>query len=95
MARRVHGDPQAPSRRLVMRLRRALIVTVSCVALGATAMAAGPVQGVTDTEILIGTITDLSGVTAIQGVNSANANRLAFDDANVKGGIHGRQGNRT
>ena len=47
--------------------------------------------GVTDTEILVGTITDLSGVTAIQGVNSANAIRLAFDDVNAKGGIHGRK----
>jgi branched-chain amino acid transport system substrate-binding protein len=52
---------------------------------------ADPVQGVTDTEILIGTITDLSGVAAIPGVNSANAIRLAFDDANAKGGIHGRK----
>ena len=47
--------------------------------------------GVTDTEILVGTITDLSGVTAIQGVNSANAIRLAFDDVNAKRGIHGRK----
>jgi len=49
------------------------------------------VQGVTDTEILIGTITDLSGVTAVQGVNSANAIRLALDEANAKGGINGRK----
>jgi branched-chain amino acid transport system substrate-binding protein len=54
-------------------------------------MAAEPVQGVTHAEIVIGTITDLSGVTAIQGVNSANAIRLAFDDANAKGGIYGRK----
>ena len=49
------------------------------------------VQGVSDTEIIIGTITDLSGVTAIQGVNSANAIRLAFDEVNAQGGIHGRK----
>ena len=48
-------------------------------------------RGVTDTEILIGTITDLSGVTAVQGVNNANAVRLAFDEVNEKGGIHGRK----
>jgi branched-chain amino acid transport system substrate-binding protein len=53
--------------------------------------AAQTVQGVTDTEILIGTVTDLSGVTAVQGVNSANAIRLALDEANAKGGIHGRR----
>jgi branched-chain amino acid transport system substrate-binding protein len=34
---------------------------------------------------------DLSGVTAVQGVNNANGMRLAFDEANAKGGIHGRK----
>jgi branched-chain amino acid transport system substrate-binding protein len=53
--------------------------------------AADPVHGVTDTEILIGTVTDLSGVTAIQGVNNANAIRLLFEDVNAKGGINGRK----
>src|ERR1700735_4770601 len=48
-------------------------------------------RGVTDTEILVGTITDLSGVTAVQGVNNANAVRMAFDDVNARGGIHGRK----
>ena len=52
---------------------------------------AATTQGVTDAEILIGTITDLSGVTAVQGVNSANAIRLIFDEANAKGGINGRK----
>src|SRR3984885_11018511 len=58
---------------------------------GVAATAAEPVHGVTDTEILIGTVTDLSGVTAIQGVNNANAIRLLFDEANAKGGINGRK----
>jgi branched-chain amino acid transport system substrate-binding protein len=53
--------------------------------------AAAATRGVTDTEIVIGTMTDLSGVTAVQGVNNANAIRLAFDDANAAGGIHGRK----
>ncbi|WP_158923237.1 ABC transporter substrate-binding protein [Acidisphaera sp. S103] len=56
-----------------------------------TAKPAEQVPGVTDTEILIGTVTDLSGVTAIQGVNNANAIRLMFDEANSKGGINGRK----
>jgi branched-chain amino acid transport system substrate-binding protein len=34
---------------------------------------------------------DLSGVTAVQGVNNANGMRLAFDEANAKGGVHGRK----
>lgn len=59
--------------------------------IGITSAAAEAVHGVTDTEILIGTVTDLSGVTAIQGVNNANAIRLLFDEANAKGGINGRK----
>src|ERR1700761_5033534 len=59
--------------------------------LASGAIAAEPPQGITDTEILVGTITDLSGVTAIQGVNNANAIRLLFDEANAKGGINGRK----
>jgi branched-chain amino acid transport system substrate-binding protein len=62
------------------------------VLLGASfAQAADPVRGVTDTEIIIGEITDLSGVTAVQGVNNSDAVRMAFDEANEKGGIHGRK----
>ena len=53
--------------------------------------AAAATRGVSDTEIIIGTMTDLSGVTAVQGVNNANAIHLAFDDANSKGGINGRK----
>ena len=59
--------------------------------LGIAAAAAQPVHGITETEIVIGTVTDLSGVTAIQGVNNANAIRLLFDEANAKGGINGRK----
>ena len=42
--------------------------------------AAAATRGVSDTEIVIGTMTDLSGVTAVQGVNNANAMRMAFED---------------
>ena len=55
------------------------------------AYAADPVRGVTDTEIVIGSITDLSGVTAVQGVNNTDAVRMAFDEANAKGGVNGRK----
>lgn len=57
----------------------------------APAAQAASQRGVTDTEIVIGTITDLSGVTAVQGVNNSNAVRLAFDEVNEKGGINGRK----
>ena len=68
------------------------VITVALASvIGITAAAAEAVHGVTDTEILIGTVTDLSGVTAIQGVNNANAIRLLFDEANAKGGVNGRK----
>ena len=34
---------------------------------------------------------DLSGVTAVQGVNNADGMRMAFDEVNAKGGINGRK----
>jgi ABC-type branched-subunit amino acid transport system substrate-binding protein len=52
---------------------------------------AAELQGVTDTEIVIGTTADLSGVTAVQGVNNANSLRMVFDQANAGGGINGRK----
>ena len=71
-------------------MRVAAAATILAMA-GGVAASAPAQRGVTDTEILIGTITDLSGVTAVQGVNNANAVRLAFDEVNEKGGIHGRK----
>src|SRR3984957_8395285 len=56
-----------------------------------TLPAAAETRGVTDQEILIGTYTDLSGVTAMWGVNNANAWRMVFDDVNAEGGVNGRK----
>src|SRR3954469_24642989 len=58
---------------------------------GLVAKAAGPPRGVSESEIIIGTTIDLSGVTAVQGTNAANAIRMAFDAVNARGGIHGRK----
>ena len=68
-----------------------VLVIASTGLVTAAAFAEEPVHGVTDTEIIIGTVTDLSGVTAIQGVNNANAIRMLFDEANAKGGVNGRK----
>ena len=73
------------------RARLRLYVSAVAFAAFATTASAQTVRGVTDTEIVIGTVTDLSGVTAVQGVNNADAIRMAFDQANAKGGIHGRK----
>src|SRR5690606_35431769 len=58
---------------------------------GHTALAQPKLQGVSKTEIIIGTQTDLSGVAAAFGVHSANAARMRFDEVNEAGGIHGRK----
>jgi len=67
------------------------LVSVVALLSASAVRGAEPVHGVTDTEIFVGTVTDLSGVTAIQGVNNANAIRLYFDEINAKGGINGRK----
>ena len=52
---------------------------------------AAATRGVSDSEIIIGCMADLSGVTAVQGVNNADGMRMAFDEVNAKGGVHGRK----
>lgn len=48
------------------------------------------VDGVTDTEVVFGTHTDLSGAIAIWGVGVLNGARMRFDEINEAGGVHGR-----
>ncbi len=48
-------------------------------------------RGVSDTEIVLGVFTDLSGPTAIWGVGATNAARMRFEAVNAAGGVHGRQ----
>jgi branched-chain amino acid transport system substrate-binding protein len=70
---------------------RGTLAAFACSLLLAASAWAASVRGVTDNEIVIGTITDLSGVTAVQGVNNSDAIRLAFEEINAKGGINGRK----
>ena len=48
-------------------------------------------RGVTDTEIILGSHTSLSGPAATWGVPSINTARMLFDEVNESGGIHGRK----
>jgi branched-chain amino acid transport system substrate-binding protein len=57
---------------------------------GALALPAFAEDGVTDTEIVLGTHTALSGPVSAWGVGSTEAIRLRFEEANEKG-IHGRK----
>src|ERR1700733_5516036 len=70
---------------------RLLVVVALLGALAVSASAADSVRGVTDNELIIGTYTDLSGVTAMWGVNNSNAWRMVFDEVNAEGGINGRK----
>jgi branched-chain amino acid transport system substrate-binding protein len=83
----LHGETQMTGTGILLRA----IAAVLAIAANTTAFADEATHGVSDTEILVGTVTDLSGVTAIQGVNNANAIRLLFEEANAAGGINGRK----
>ena len=48
-------------------------------------------QGVTDTEILVSTVTDLSGPTATYGTRIRDGMIFATEEINAAGGIHGRK----
>jgi branched-chain amino acid transport system substrate-binding protein len=67
------------------------MLTAVALVLAMPALAAEPVRGVTSSEVVIGTYTDLSGVTAMWGVNNSNSWRMVFDQINTAGGIHGRK----
>ena len=72
-------------------MRTWLLIGVFAAALAGPVAVADGVRGVTDHEIVIGTYTDLSGVTAMWGVNNSNAWRMVFDATNAAGGINGRK----
>ncbi|WP_439572022.1 ABC transporter substrate-binding protein [Phreatobacter sp.] len=61
----------------------------------ATGLVAGPAlaqtQGVSDNQIVIGSIQDLSGPVAAYGKQTRNGLQMYFDELNARGGIHGRQ----
>jgi branched-chain amino acid transport system substrate-binding protein len=60
-------------------------------ALTATAPARAAEQGVTDTEILIGLFAPMSGQLAAFGFDPLQAAKMWYEEANKKGGIHGRK----
>ena len=78
-----------------MKCTNAILIMLSAlllIACGDTGNPAAPAQeGVTDTEIILGSHSDLSGSVAIWGVGSINGARMRFEEANEAGGVHGRQ----
>ena len=74
-----------------MNMRVIVGAVLGIVAVAAGASAQKDTRGVTRTEIVLGMHTDLSGPAATYGVSSSNAVKMRFDEANDKGGIHGRK----
>ena len=72
--------------------RSQLLVTLSLTAAALLPFAAGAqTQGVSKSEIVVGSIQDLSGPIAALGTHFRNGLQMRFDEANAKGGIHGRK----
>ena len=67
------------------------ILTAATVAVCAGFAVQADTQGVSDTEVVIGSVNDLSGVFAAVGVPAVNGANLRFAEANAAGGVHGRQ----
>ncbi|HYD62166.1 MAG TPA: ABC transporter substrate-binding protein [Noviherbaspirillum sp.] len=66
------------------------IAALAC-AFGAMAQVQAQVQGVTDKEIVLGVITDLSGPVAQYGKEGRNGMQMKVDEINAQGGINGRK----
>ncbi len=75
-----------------MKLASLTVAALALAAAGAMPVAAlAQTQGVSKTEILIGSIQDLSGPIAAFGKQSRFGMQLRVDEINEQGGIHGRK----
>lgn len=72
-------------------VRQLTIMAAAAVLATITMDASAQTRGVTKTEVLLGTHTDLSGVGATYGVSSSNGMKMRFEEASDAGGIHGRK----
>ena len=66
-------------------------IALATIMFSATVSIAAEQQGVTKTEILVGSIQDLSGPLAGYGKQLRNGMQLRAEEANEQGGIHGRK----
>lgn len=69
----------------------AMVALAALLAFSPGLQAQAEVQGVTDTEIVLGTHLDLSGPINFWGLPVKNGMEMAVDDINAAGGIHGRK----
>jgi branched-chain amino acid transport system substrate-binding protein len=71
-------------------MKRKTAIVLATLALGAT-LSIAQTQGVSKTEILVGTIQDLSGPLAGYGKQARNGMLLRIDEVNEQGGVQGRK----
>jgi branched-chain amino acid transport system substrate-binding protein len=71
--------------------RTLAFLAAAALGLGMTGGANAQVQGVTDTEVVIGAHTDMSGIFAAFGAPSIKAANIYLEEINAKGGVHGRK----
>jgi len=72
-------------------MKKTMLAGAAAMALAmATLATSGKAQGVSDTEILIGSNQDMSGIFAGFGAPAMNAAKLYLDEVNANGGVHGR-----
>lgn len=74
-----------------MKTLKTTTALAALLAAGFAAPALAEGQGVSDTEVVIGSNGDLSGPFAAFNVQAIKAAQIMFDDVNAKGGIHGRK----
>lgn len=73
------------------RARGLALFIVACGFLVAGAGATAQTQGVTRTEIVVGSILDMSGPLAGYGKEARNGMQMRINEANAQGGVNGRQ----
>lgn len=74
-----------------MKFKTGLIALAAAAATVGAGPALAQTQGVSKTEIVIGTIQDLSGPVVVYSKPTVNGMKLRVDEINAEGGIHGRK----
>lgn len=74
-------------------MKKGMKAAIAGLLAGASLLAASAAgaQGVTDTEVVIGSNQDMSGIFAAFGAPAVKAAGMYFDEINAKGGINGRK----
>src|SRR5688572_20757396 len=73
------------------RMRKLSRIAAGALLAGALAAPALAEDGVTDTEIILGSHTALSGPVAGWGEHATKGAQMYYDEVNEKGGVHGRK----